>query len=92
MIKVQTIFQCAFRIIEHFKFGQFGKTAEAVWKSPNGTSIVSAKIQDNDVYYKDRLCFLQEAVTIIQFHHTNIIKLHGIVTDEEAVCDCTNYS
>ena len=34
---------------------------------------------------EDRVKFLQEAAIMSQFNHTNVVKLHGIVTIDEPV-------
>ena len=33
----------------------------------------------------DKVRFLQEAAIMAQFNHTNIIKMHGVVIEEEPV-------
>ena len=37
---------------------------------------------NTDASDKDKLRFLQEAAIMCQFDHQNVIKLHGVVTEE----------
>ena len=36
---------------------------------------------NTDASNKDKLRFLQEAAIMCQFHHQNVVKLHGVVTE-----------
>ena len=56
-----------------------------MWQSPGGPVEVAVKTLKEGASDQDRVKFLQEAATIGQFHHPNIIKLHGVVTIEEPV-------
>ena len=38
-------------------------------------------MSENNSNDKDKLRFLQEAAIMCQFHHQNVIKLHGVVTE-----------
>ncbi len=35
---------------------------------------------------EDRVKFLQEATIMGQFKHPNVVKLHGIIMEDEPVC------
>jgi len=54
-----------------------------MWRpSPHKEVKVAVKTLNEDVSTKDRVRFLQEAAIMCQFDHQNVIKLHGVVTDE----------
>ena len=46
---------------------------------------VAIKTLQQDAGEEDRVKFLQEAAIMGQFHHPNIVCLHGVVTVEEPV-------
>ena len=90
--KKMTIVACDYynhhRFLEEFKAGQF---VEAVWKSSCGTSVVSVKV-DDELSENEKLILFQEAATLVQFQHQNIVKLHGIVADKDPVGKTSSYS
>jgi len=43
---------------------------------------VAVKTLHANVSTKDRVRFLQEASIMCQFDHENVVKFHGVVTDE----------
>ena len=46
---------------------------------------VAIKTLKDEASEKERVMFLQEAAIMGQFHHPNIVKLHGVVTMGEPV-------
>ncbi|XP_065899401.1 uncharacterized protein [Dysidea avara] len=77
------------REIESFEelgAGEFGVVTCGMWKpSPSKKTEVAIKSLNVNATEKDRLRFLQEAVIMCQFHHENVIKLYGVVTDAPAM-------
>ena len=39
---------------------------------------------------QSKVKFLQEAAIMSQFKHPNVIKLYGVVNDDDGVCVCLN--
>ena len=56
-----------------------------MWQSPGGPVDVAVKTLNDGASEQDRVKFLQEAAISGQFHHPNVIKLHGVVTVGEPV-------
>ena len=66
--------------------GQFGCIDKGVWHSPEGPVDVAIKTLKTEVTQKKQMVkFLQEAAIMGQFHHPNIVELHGVVTVGEPV-------
>ena len=57
-----------------------------MWVSPRGAVEVAVKMLKKEASEKDRIKFLQEAAINGQFHHPNVVQLHGVVTVAEPVC------
>jgi len=54
-----------------------------VWTPTSHEEVeVAVKTLNGNVSAKDRVRFLQEAAIMCQFDHENVVKLHGVVTDE----------
>ena len=84
-----------FRIIEHLGSGQFGCVNKGVWHSPDKSIDVAVKTLKKHASEEEMVKFLQEAAIMGQFHHPNIVKLHGVVTMGEPVSyvyKCVVYS
>ena len=58
---------------------------KGAWKSPNGTIPVALKIVKQEAADEEKIKFLQEGAIMGQFHHPNIIRIHGVVTMDEPV-------
>ena len=56
-----------------------------MWQRPGGNIEVAVKVLKNSAGEGDRIKFLQEAAIMGQFNHTNVVKLHGMVTLDEPV-------
>jgi serine/threonine protein kinase len=69
-----------FRSTQKLGSGQFGTVNKGVWQSPAGPVEVAVKTLKEGASEQDRVKFLQEAAISGQFHHRNVIELHGVVT------------
>ena len=56
-----------------------------MWHGPMKSVAVALKTLRNDASEEEKVKFLQEAAIMGQFHHPNIVKLHGVVTVGEPV-------
>ncbi len=65
--------------------GHFGVVLKGTWKSPGRTIPVAIKTANSEASKEEQLKFLQEAAIMGQFHHPNIVRLHGVVTMEQPV-------
>ena len=65
--------------------GQFGTVHKGEWQSPQGPVEVALKTLNSSANIEDRVKFLQEGAIIGQFNHRNIVKLHGIVKENQNV-------
>ena len=79
--------KCMFvhRILDSIGMGNFGSVYKALWTTDSGVVEVAAKSLLEGAGLKDREKFLQEAAIMGQFRHENIVKLHGIVNEEQCV-------
>jgi ephrin-B len=60
--------------------GEFGVVERALWQMSKGKIMVAVKTLTNQSEKDERVKFLQEAAINGQFHHRNVVKLHGVVT------------
>ena len=58
-----------------------------MWSSPDGPVDVAIKTLKHEASEVEKIKFLQEAAIMGQFHHANIVTLHGVVTVAEPVSD-----
>ena len=56
-----------------------------IWRTPQGERKVAVKELKESANEEDRVKFLQEAMIMGQFNHTNVVKLYGVVTINEPV-------
>ena len=56
-----------------------------MWHSSEGPVDVAIKTLKPESPEEEKVKFLQEAAIMGQFHHPNIVKLHGVVTVGEPV-------
>ena len=66
--------------------GNFGVVMKGTWDSPNGSVPVALKTVKQGASEEEKIKFLQEGAIMGQFHHPNIIQMHGVVTMDEPVC------
>ncbi|XP_003384571.3 PREDICTED: uncharacterized protein LOC100631392 [Amphimedon queenslandica] len=78
--KFREILHSQIVITDHLGSGQFGSVNKGVWESPTGPVDVAIKTLNNNTSEDEKVKFLQEAAIMGQFHHPNIVKLHGMVT------------
>ena len=64
--------------------GNFGVVLKGLWNTASGPEPVAVKTLKINTT-SNIIKFLQEAAIMGQFHHPNIIKLHGVVTTGEPV-------
>ena len=65
----------------HLGSGQFGNVEKGMWKSKE-VALKTLKMGSSE---EAKVKFLQEAATMAQFKHPNIVTLHGLVSDREPV-------
>ena len=65
--------------------GQFGDVCSALWTVGGHTQELAVKTLKPGASDEDKVKFLQEAAINGQFSHSNVIKMHGIVTLGEPV-------
>ena len=76
------------RLLEHIGSGQYGEVHKALWKTSNGQDTeVAVKQLKTGAFTLDRIKFLQEAAIMAQFTSQNVLKLLGMVTQGEDVCE-----
>ncbi|XP_065900392.1 uncharacterized protein [Dysidea avara] len=81
--KFQKLSHKEIKVCEELGSGEFGIVARAVWKPSSYKKVeVAVKTLNANVSTKDRVRFLQEAAIMCQFDHENVVKLHGVMTDE----------
>ena len=62
---------------------------KGMWYSAAGPKEVAIKMLKDTAKEIERVKFLQEAAIMGQFHHPNVITLHGVVTVGEPVNNVT---
>ena len=62
--------------------GNFGCVMQCIYnESPHHSLSVATKTLKQSCNTIDKIKFLQEAAIMGQFHHKNIVKLHGVVVE-----------
>ena len=84
----QVITAVCFSPTGHLGSGHFGNVDKGMWHSPGGLVEVAIKTLRVEASEKEKVKFLQEAAIMGQFHHPNIVKLHGVVTMGNPVRTC----
>ncbi|XP_065890002.1 ephrin type-B receptor 3-like isoform X2 [Dysidea avara] len=80
------------RLDEVIGGGEFGDVCRGIWYKPNTKHLsVAIKTLKPGSPYKDRVDFLTEASIMGQFHHDNVITLHGVVTKTQPVMIVMEY-
>ena len=62
-----------------------------MWYSSTGANEVAIKMLKDTAKEIERVKFLQEAAIMGQFHHPNVITLHGVVTVGEPVNNAISF-
>ena len=73
------------RFVKHLGSGQFGNVEEGMWFDGSQEVKVALKTLREDAKPADKVKFLQEAVIMAQFNHDNVIKLLGMVLEDNPV-------
>lgn len=82
------VIECHFNsAMEHLGSGRFGTVKKGVWKTLGGEREVAVKMLQSGPTSQDTIMFLQEAATMGQFRHPNVVQLLGVVTLGEPVGD-----
>ena len=68
------------RVTDNIGAGHFGTVSKGVWQIEGGHMEVAVKALKPDAPEDEEVKFLQEAAIMGQFFHSNIVKLHGVVT------------
>ena len=75
-----------FRLGEVLGTGNFGTVNKGLMKPSGGGEVeVAVKTLKEGSGEEDRVKFLQEAAIMGQFKHPNVVKLHGVVMEDEPV-------
>ena len=69
--------------------GQFGKVYKGHWTYSGQVIDVAIKVLSSESDENSKIKFLQEAAIMSQFRHPNVIKLYGVVSDDDQVCTYT---
>ena len=70
-------------ITQHLGSGNFGDVSKGIFKEPSGRESIDVAIKvlhNNPNMTHSRILLLEEAATMAQFDHPNIVKLIGVVT------------
>ena len=73
------------RICDKLGSGEFGDVASGYWKSADYSLEVALKTLSGKQSLDGRKRLLQEAAIMSQFKHPNVVKLYGVVCDDEKV-------
>ena len=75
---------CNRRVVGHLGSGEFGDVKKAFWTKGDGKKLeVAVKMLKEGAGSKERVKFLQEAAVMGQFHHHNVVMLHGVVLENK---------
>ena len=68
--------------------GQYGDVHKALWTTSNSQGMeVAVKQLKTGAFTLEKIKFLQEAAIMAQFSNQNVLRLLGMVTQEEEVCE-----
>ena len=72
------------RIHHQIGSGEFGTVSLAQWRDgSSGSTIVAVKSLNSGCTESERVKFLREAAIMGQFLHNNVVRLHGVVIEEQ---------
>lgn len=72
-----------YRVSGHLGSGQFALVRKGKWFSNDGVKDVAIKTLHRDAGDTNRVRSLQEAAIMAQFHHPNVVLLHGIIITKD---------
>ena len=73
-----------YRILQELGSGEFGIVHLGLWLDGSTDPVqVAVKTLNSQCSESDKVRFLREAAIMGQFKHDNVVRLHGVVTDEE---------
>lgn len=78
-------------MLSHLGSGQFGSVELGEWDDGRRKISVALKTLNEGSSLQDTVAFLQEAAIMAQFHHPNVINLHGVVVTGEPVSSLTKF-
>ena len=82
-----------FRFQEKIGSGHFGVVNLGLWSSDGVDPMrVAVKTLNSQCSHSDRIKFLREAAIMGQFLHSNVVTLHGVVTEEETLMIVLEYT
>lgn len=86
-ILITVIENLSHRLGEFLGSGQFGTVYKGDWKTSTkpGLGKVAVKTLHANSHIDDKVRFLQEAAIMAQFNHVNVIRLFGLVIENEPV-------
>ena len=84
---VVILFSLFVRITKYLGSGQFATVNKAQWITGGGDVSVAVKMLKTGSSEQEKVKFLQEAAINGQFHHLNVVRLLGVVTVGEPVCE-----
>ena len=73
------------RIAERLGGGEFGDVVRGYWKSIDYSVEVALKTLSGAEGTEGRRKLLQEAAIMSQFRHPHVVKLYGVISDNQQV-------
>ena len=71
-------------LLQQLGSGEFGTVHLGLWSNGSADPAqVAVKTLNSQCSESDRVKFLREAAIMGQFVHNNVVRLHGVVTEEE---------
>ena len=77
---------CVYRLSSELGTGEFGVVRRGVWSVGGEEREVAVKSLADGSTEEKHIQFLQEAATMCQFKHPNVITLHRVLLESTQVC------